>query len=142
MDDGRCFCLCVVDYQNCSCPDRLISREYANNCTPPTKSLSIIHRKKEKESCADGSCNRENDARFQVLTEDEFSKLQEGYKPVITCSARSGDLTTLKCGGELTRKLRKEDILMSLDSLYIHIHVTIANSFVLTVNCYDNSYPY
>ena len=101
MADVRCFCLCVVDYQNCSCPDRLICREYTNNCAPPKKSLSIIHRQKEKEGCADGSCNRKNDARFQVLTEDEFSKLQEGYKPVIKWSARSGHLTTLKCGGEL-----------------------------------------
>ena len=24
MADVRCFCLCAVDYQNCSCPDRLI----------------------------------------------------------------------------------------------------------------------
>ena len=54
----RCFCLCAVDYQNCSCPDRLICREYANNCAPPKKSLSIIHRQKEKEGCVDGSCNR------------------------------------------------------------------------------------
>ena len=84
MAGVRCFCLCVVDYQNCSCPDRLICRVYANNCAPPKKSLSIIHRQKEKECCADGSCNRENDARFQVLTEDEFSKLQEDYQPVIT----------------------------------------------------------
>ena len=56
--DVRCFCMCVVDYQNCSCPDRLICREYANNCAPPKKSLSIIHRKKEQEGCADGSCNK------------------------------------------------------------------------------------
>ena len=24
MADVRCFCLCAVDYQNCSCPDHLI----------------------------------------------------------------------------------------------------------------------
>ena len=82
MVDVRCFCLCVVDYQNCSCPDRLICREYANNCAPPKKSLSIIRRQKGKERRADGSCK--NDARFKVLTEDEFSKLQEDYQPVIT----------------------------------------------------------
>ena len=53
------------------------------------------------------AATRKNDARFQVLTKDEFSKLQEGYKPVITWSARSGHLTTLKCGRELKRKLRR-----------------------------------
>ena len=98
---------CVLLTTRLPCPDRLICREYANNCAPPKKSLSIIHRQKEKESCADGSCNRKNDARFQVLTEDEFSKLQEGYQPVITGSARSGHLTTLKCGGELKQKLKR-----------------------------------
>ena len=101
LTDVRCFCLCVVDYQNCSCPNRLTCREYANNCAPPKKSLSIIHKQKGKERCADGSCNRKNDAGFKVLTENEISKLQEGYKPVITWSAQSGHLTTLKCGGEL-----------------------------------------
>ena len=28
------------------------------------------------------------DARFQLLTKDEFSKLQDGYKPVTTLSAQ------------------------------------------------------
>ena len=84
MATVRCFCLRVGDYQNCSCPDRS-SCECANNCAPPKKkSLSLNHRWKGKESCADGSGNKENDARFQFLTEEEFSKLQEGYKPVNT----------------------------------------------------------
>ena len=67
MADVRCFCLCAVDYQNCSCPDRLICREYANNCAPPKKSLSIIHRQKEKEGCVDGSCNRNKYFEFKKL---------------------------------------------------------------------------
>ena len=50
MADVRCFCLCVVDYQNCSCPDRLICCEYANNCAPPKKSLSIIHRRRKRRA--------------------------------------------------------------------------------------------
>ena len=55
MADVQCFCLCAVDYQNCSCPDRLI---VVSTQTIAHHRRSIIHRQKEKEGCVDGSCNR------------------------------------------------------------------------------------
>ena len=81
----RCFCLCVGDYQNCSCPNRSSCCACTDNCAPPRKkSLSLNHAGKGKESCTSGSSNKETDARFQFLTEEELDKLQEGYKPANT----------------------------------------------------------
>ena len=121
MATVRCFCLRVSDYQNCSCPDRSSCRECANNCAPPKKkSLSLNHRWKGKESCADGSGNKENDARFQFLTEEEFSKLQEGYKPANTAKCTKWAVNNFEAWRKARVKAQKEkcpdDILMSTDS--------------------------
>ena len=94
--------------------------ECTNNCaSPKKKSLNLIQRWKGKESCADGSGNKDNDARFQFLTMEEFSELQEGYKSVSTVKCTQWALNFEAWRGARAKAQKEkspEDILMSTDS--------------------------
>ena len=61
-----CFCLCEIDFVDCSCPEYSKCLKYKEKCVPHKKKkhLSLTH--------------------FQFLSEDEFVKLKEGYTPTNT----------------------------------------------------------
>ena len=83
----RCFYLCVGDYDHCSCPDPSNCRKCMDSCAPLMKKKRLsLGRSKRKESArgTDKPDDKENDTRFQFLTEDECNKLKKGYTPANT----------------------------------------------------------
>ena len=100
MADARCFCLRVGDYKKCYC------RECADNCEPThKKSLSLNKEWKEREECASGSGSKE---RFHFLTEEEFSELQEGYKPLNTTKCTRWALNNFEAWRAARANAKKE----------------------------------
>ena len=149
MAEVRCFCLRVGDYQNCSCPDRSSCPECGDNCAPPKKkSLSLNHERKGKEKCVSGSGNKENDARFQFLTEEEFAELQEGYKPVNTAKCTRWALNNFEAWREARVKAQKEkcpeDLLRTTDSALLCTWLTryVAETRTTQGNLYPPSTLY
>ena len=90
MATVRCFYFCVGDYDHCSCPDPSNCRKCMDSCAPLKKKKRLsLDRSKRKEParCADEPDDKENDTRFQFLTEDECDKLKEGYTPANTAKS-------------------------------------------------------
>ena len=80
----KCFCLCVSDYLECSCPDVANCPKCTKNWIEPLRkqmNLSLKGKNKKDRNCQLQNKENEPDPRFEFLTKEEMDKLQEGYKP-------------------------------------------------------------
>ena len=72
-----CFCLCMGDFVECSCPDISNCPKCKENCPHSSKKKSLTLKGEERKADI-------NKTRFSFLTENEHEKLKEDYVPLNT----------------------------------------------------------
>ena len=118
----KCFCLCVSDYLECSCPDVANCPKCTENCVePPRKrmNLSLKGKNKKDRNCQLQNKENEPDPRFEFLTKEEMDKLQEGYKPDNTTKTTKWAVNNFQAWRVARNKVQEEkcpdDILRATD---------------------------
>ena len=114
-----CFCLCETDFVDCSCPEYSNCLKCKENCVPPKKKKHLSLERSKGKECRTLVDDKENDARFQFLSEDKLVELKEGFKPANTEKSTKwafNNLTSWKIARERAGKATcPDDLLQSTD---------------------------
>ena len=117
-----CFCLCLDNLDDCTCPDPENCAKCSDNCCQPEKKKKRLSLKVESGKSTTKGKQRKQEKepqRFDFLDDNDFEKMKDGYKPINTDKSTKWAVNNFKSWKDARKEAGQEtcpdDLLLSSD---------------------------